>query len=123
MTRAEKNTKAIAAVAAQIGSTLLPDNDAWTNRFQVKSASSGSLYTIAQRRSDKVWGCSCRGWINYRKCKHLTDVLKRLAAVEASVAYDSDTLTMLASARKVYLDLGAAKGVAAPKVTGRELDF
>ena len=114
----------VATVAQQIGGTLLPNNDVWTNRFQVKSSSSSRLYVIAQRRTDKIWGCSCPGWINYRKCKHLTDVLKRLADVAASsTAYDSDTLTMLASARKVYLDLGTAKAVAAPKAKAPELDF
>ena len=77
----------IEAVAAQIGGTLLTDNDKWFNRFQVKSASSKRLYVIAQRRTDNVWGCSCPGWINYRKCKHLTDVLGRLANVAAGATH------------------------------------
>jgi hypothetical protein len=118
-----KHEANVEAVAEQIGGKLVPNNDTWTNRFQIKSSSSSRFYIIAQRRSDKVWGCSCPGWINYRKCKHLTDVLKRLSAVAASPAYDSDTLTMLASARKVYLDLGTAKSVAAPKTKAPELDF
>jgi hypothetical protein len=120
------NEANIEAVASQIGGTLLPDSDQWFNRFQVKSASSSRLYVIAQRRSDNVWGCSCPGWINYRKCKHLTDVLKRLSDVAASPvarAYDSATLGMLASARKVYLELGSAKKVVAPAVKGWELDL
>ena len=49
----------------------LEDNAAWTNRFQVKSESSGSLYTIAQSKSGRFWGCNCPGWIRHKKCKHL----------------------------------------------------
>ena len=110
---------AIAIVAAQIGSTLLPDNDQWINRFQVRSTSSSSLYTIAQRRADKTWGCSCVGWRNHRKCKHLTDVLRRLSNVKVTgVAVAS----MLASAKAAFLDLSGPKEVAAPTVRGRVLD-
>lgn len=120
---AESDTKAIAAVAAQIGSTLMPNNDQWHNRFQVKSTTSSSLYVIAQRRSDNTWGCSCPGWRHHRRCHHLTDVLRRLAGVVASPTYDQATLAMLTSARTVYLDLGPAKAVAAPAHKGRVLDF
>ena len=49
----------------------LEDNAAWTNRFQIKSASSGSLYTIAQNKAGRYWGCNCPGWIRHKKCKHL----------------------------------------------------
>ena len=118
---------AIAIVAAQIGSTLLPDNDQWINRFQVKStSSSSSVYTVAQRRSDKTWGCSCVGWRNHRKCKHLTDVLKRLSNVNASslpVGRREAVMIMLESAKLAFLDLGPAKEVAAPTVRGRVLDL
>ena len=116
----------IEAVASQIGGILLPNTDQWFNRFQVKSASSSRQYVIAQRRSDNVWGCSCPGWINYRKCKHLTDVIQRLAVVadsSASRSFDKATLSMLASARKVYLDLEPAKKVAAPVLKGLDLDL
>ena len=115
--------KAVASVAAQIGGTLLPNTDQWFNRFQIKSSSSSRLYVIAQRRSDNVWGCSCPGWINYRKCKHLTDVLGRLSKVAVSSALDPSTLSMLASARRTYLDLGPVKKVVAPVAKGRELDL
>ncbi len=120
------DAKTIAAVAAQIGSTLLPDNDQWHNRFQVKSQTSSSLYTIAQRRSDDTWGCSCAGWRHYRKCKHLTDVLKRLADVAVSTAaraYDQATVNVLTSARTAYLDLRSAKNTAMPTIKGRALDL
>ena len=45
-------------IATQIGSTLLPDNDQWTNRFQIKSSSSNRLYVIAQKRA--TGGCDHR---------------------------------------------------------------
>ena len=118
--------KAIAEVAAQIGSTLLEDNAQWHHRFQIKSSTSSSLYTIAQRTSDDTWGCSCPGWRHYRKCTHLTDVLKRLADVAVSTAaraYDQATLSILTSARRAYLDLGPAKATAAPKIKGRQIDL
>jgi hypothetical protein len=49
----------------------LPDNDQWTNRFQIKSESSERLYTIAQNKSGLWWGCNCPGWISKKNCKHL----------------------------------------------------
>ena len=54
------------------GTTPLPDNAVWENRFQVKSESSNRLYTIAQNKQKRHWACSCRGWVAHRKCKHLT---------------------------------------------------
>jgi len=101
-----------AEVAAQIGSSLMPDNAQWTNRFTVKSTSSASIYVVAQRRSDSVWGCSCRGWTHYRHCKHLTDILRRLAALgervqryPTSATFNLETVQMLRSARVALLDL------------------
>ena len=115
----------IAVLASQIGSVLLPDNDGWMNRFQVKSSSSSALYTIAQRRSDRVWGCSCPGWRHYRHCKHVTDVLSRLASVAATaaVAYNENVVAILASARTAYLDLEQAKSIKTPKARMIELDI
>ena len=49
----------------------MPDNSAYTNRFQVRSESSGSLYTIAQSKSGRWWSCSCPSWIRRKRCKHL----------------------------------------------------
>lgn len=121
-----KEAKAIAAVAAQIGSTLLPDNAQWHHRFQIKSKTSSSLYTIAQRTSDDTWGCSCPGWRHHRRCKHLTDVLARLAGVAASTAaraYDQATISILTSARRAFLDLGPAKDIAEPTIKGRVVDL
>lgn len=52
----------------------LPDNDQWQFRFQIKSESSNRLYTIAQHKIKKHWGCSCPGWKIHRTCKHLAAV-------------------------------------------------
>lgn len=49
----------------------LPDTDQWQFRFQIESETSNRLYTIAQHKHKKYWGCSCPGWKRYRTCKHL----------------------------------------------------
>lgn len=49
----------------------LPDNDQWQNRFEVRSETSSRIYTIAQHRVKKHWGCSCPSWRTRRYCKHL----------------------------------------------------
>lgn len=59
---------------------ILPDNDQYTNRFEIKSESSNRIYVIAQRKSDNEWTCSCPSWIRARNghsnrtCKHLTSL-------------------------------------------------
>ena len=50
---------------------VLPDNDQWQFRFQLQSESSNRLYTIAQHKTKRHWGCSCPGWKRNRSCKHL----------------------------------------------------
>lgn len=111
----------IEQVAAQIGSTLLPDNERWTNRFEVKSASSDRRYVIAQQRADGVWGCSCPGWTHHRKCKHLTDVLRRLSDIAERYSH----LTFIVSARTAFLILDAPKHTlkTRPAPKGRVLDL
>lgn len=95
-------------IATQIGSTLLPDSDRWTNRFQIRSESSDRLYIIAQQRADGEWGCSCPGWRHHRRCKHLTDVLRRLTVLaERMPAYNH--LSMMVSARTAFLILEPAR--------------
>lgn len=114
----------IAKIAEQIGSTLLPDNGHWTNRFQVQSTSSAKLYTIAQQRSDGRWGCSCPGWRHYRRCRHLKDVLSRLAKLaDRAVSFDKIAMSVLSSARMAYLDLDPPKEIAQPSLKGRVLDL
>jgi len=52
-------------------SSKLPDNAQWTNRFKIHSETSSNVYTVAQNKSGRWWGCSCKGWIFHKKCKHL----------------------------------------------------
>lgn len=98
----------VAEIAAAIGSSVMPDNDQWVNRFTVPSASSNAVYIVSQRRTDGSWGCSCPGWRMHsnRQCKHITDIQRRLAGLDttAEVAtaqggFASDLAEMLASAR------------------------
>lgn len=49
----------------------LPDTDQWQFRFNVRSETSNRLYTIAQNKKKRHWGCSCPAWKRYRHCKHL----------------------------------------------------
>jgi hypothetical protein len=49
----------------------LPDNAQWENRFEIRSASSGRKYVIAQHKVKRHWGCSCPGWRTHRVCTHL----------------------------------------------------
>jgi hypothetical protein len=50
---------------------MLPDNDKWQFRFNIESATSNRLYTIAQHKEKKHWGCDCPAWKRYRRCHHL----------------------------------------------------
>lgn len=118
-----EKASAVEEIAKQIGSELLPDNERWTNRFQIESSSSSRKYIIAQQRHDGVWGCSCPGWTHHRKCKHLTDVLRRLTSL-ADRMPGYNHLTLMVSARTAYLILEPVKKAAkivAPK--GRIVDF
>ena len=103
---AHTSRTSVAEIADQIGSSLMPDNQQWTNRFTVKSQTSETVYVVAQRRTDSVWGCGCPGWRHHRRCKHVTDILKRLSALPPeSLDLDPRVLAMLESARTAYLDL------------------
>jgi hypothetical protein len=62
---------------------VLPDNAQWRNRFEIRSESSTRLYTVAQRKSDGTWGCSCPGWKTRRTCKHLSAMLPALRQLTA----------------------------------------
>jgi len=50
---------------------VLPDNNQWTNRFEIRSQSSNRVYIVAQNIAKRHWACSCPGWKRYRHCKHL----------------------------------------------------
>lgn len=52
----------------------LPDNPQWGNRFEIHSSSSNRVYTIAQNKQKRHWGCSCMGWKRYRHCHHLREM-------------------------------------------------
>ena len=62
------------AIRDMIAASDLPDNGQWTNRFEVRSESSGRVYVVAQHKAKRHWGCSCPGWRRHRKCKHLRAV-------------------------------------------------
>ena len=63
------------------GAIPLPDNQQWMHRFQIKSASSSRLYTVAQNKQSRSWACSCMGWIRFRHCKHLTKLDPQLKQI------------------------------------------
>jgi hypothetical protein len=74
------NQLALVEVARKMGGRVLPDNTQWTNRIEIKSASSNRLYTVAQRKGSGEVGCSCMGWIRHRRCKHSQVFAPALAA-------------------------------------------
>ena len=37
------------------GLTVLPDNDQWTNRFEIESETSSRIYVVAQRKNLTEW--------------------------------------------------------------------
>jgi hypothetical protein len=49
----------------------LPDLKGWTNRFEIRSATSDRVYVVAQNIEKRYMGCSCPGWRIHRTCKHL----------------------------------------------------
>ena len=50
---------------------VLPDNNLWTNRFEIHSQTSNRVYIVAQNKSKRHWACSCPSWRVRRYCKHL----------------------------------------------------
>jgi hypothetical protein len=56
---------------------VLPDNDKYKNRVQIKSESSDRLYIVSQTKATNLLQCSCFGYIRHRHCKHL-DALRPL---------------------------------------------
>ena len=59
------------ALVDKIGGISLPDNNQWTDRFQIRSGSSNRLYIIAKNKKSQKWACDCPGWKRWRTCKHL----------------------------------------------------
>ena len=64
---------------------VLPDNEQWKNRFEIRSESSNRIYIIAQNKSTNNFGCSCPGWRvaknGIRSCKHLAALKPLLNSV------------------------------------------
>lgn len=63
--------KTQALIRIPSGAIALPDNEQWDHRFQIRSASSNRLYTVARNKKSGKYGCSCPGYLTKRKCKHL----------------------------------------------------
>jgi hypothetical protein len=69
--KTKKTTSKEVAVVTVNKNDILPDNDQWKNRFEIKSETSDRIYVIAQNKSKKHWGCSCPSYRIRRTCKHL----------------------------------------------------
>jgi hypothetical protein len=110
-------------IATQIGSTVLPDNERWVNRFTVKSTSSSSVYTVSQQRGKDRWECSCWGWKRHRHCKHVTDILSRLAKLPEDQLAAPAVSAMLLSARTAYLDFEDAAPIRQTATSVPQLDL
>jgi hypothetical protein len=76
--------QALITAANRSGAVILPDAKGWKNRLQIRSSSSNNLYVVAQRETSGEWGCSCRGWIRHRHCKHLTAMTPYLISAPAA---------------------------------------
>lgn len=73
---------ALATIAKEFDGDILPDNQQWKNRIEIRSEKSSRLYVVAQRKSDGSWACSCMGWKRWRNCKHLDTMYPALAAAQ-----------------------------------------
>ena len=76
---------AMVKIANRNGATLLADNAQWTNRMEIRSASSSRLYIVAQHKTNHNFACSCPGWIRHRKCKHLTAIVPQIQSATATI--------------------------------------
>jgi hypothetical protein len=76
--------QALIIAANRSGAVILPDAKGWINRLQIRSETSNNLYVVAQRATSGEWGCSCRGWIRHRTCKHLKAISPYLISAPAS---------------------------------------
>jgi hypothetical protein len=80
---------ALIRLQQQADVTLLPDNDRYKNRFEIKSETSTRIYTISQVKKDNSWACSCPGWIRFRKCKHLQSLEPLLRSLNENTQYQN----------------------------------
>lgn len=94
-------TKGVDMSELQIpGQTMLEDNRTHKNRFNIRSETSDNLYVVAQSKSSGDWQCSCKGWIRWRKCKHLTALMPILIAAEQQQSGKEPT-RVIAAPKKV----------------------
>ena len=57
---------------------LSPPSDPWEEKYTVPSDSSTRKYTVAKKRSDGSWGCSCPVFkFRHIECKHIEAVQTR----------------------------------------------
>jgi hypothetical protein len=52
----------------------LPDTRDYTDRVEIRSQTSKSVYIVARHKVKGHWSCSCFGWITHRTCKHLKEM-------------------------------------------------
>lgn len=76
-------TTAIVQVAQRLGVELLPDNDQWEFRMEIRSSSSSRLYVVSRNKRTRQWGCSCPSWRTRRHCKHLAAMSSELRLLDA----------------------------------------
>lgn len=69
---------ALSTIVNKFGGSLLPDNQNYTNRFQIPNSDGSKLYTIAQTKKSGLWMCECLGFRRHRHCKHLNAILPAL---------------------------------------------
>ena len=66
---------ALSIIVNKVGGVVLPDNQNYTNRFQIPNSSGERMYTIAQTKLNGVWMCACLGFRRHRHCKHLSAMM------------------------------------------------
>jgi hypothetical protein len=67
-------TEMVRHLAEQSGGSALPDNAAYTNRFEIRSETSDSVYVVAQSKKGRWWSCECFGFRRHKHCKHLRNL-------------------------------------------------
>jgi hypothetical protein len=70
----QRQMETLPTVYIPCNSLMLPDNDQWQNRFEIRSETSNRVYVIAQHKVKKHWGCSCPSYRTRRYCKHLSAI-------------------------------------------------
>lgn len=65
--------------------TFLPDNFRFKNRLEIKSAAPDGSYTVAQKKTDNTWACSCREWKDKCTCEHLSDLAPLLNTLNDTI--------------------------------------